>query len=63
VVSAVFIRSFVSFIDIYLSLYFGSFCFAFQPPIQLVKGALPLGVKWPGREADHSPPSRAEVKE
>jgi hypothetical protein len=22
-----------------------------------------LGVKWPGREADHSPPSSAEVKE
>jgi hypothetical protein len=26
-------------------------------------GALPLGVKRPGREADHSPPSSAEVKE
>jgi hypothetical protein len=26
-------------------------------------GALFLGVKWPGREADHSPPSSAEVKE
>jgi hypothetical protein len=26
-------------------------------------GALSLGVKRPGREADHSPPSRAEVKE
>jgi hypothetical protein len=25
--------------------------------------ALSLGVKWPGREADHSPPSNAEVKE
>jgi hypothetical protein len=25
--------------------------------------ALPLGVKRPGREADHSPPSSAEVKE
>jgi hypothetical protein len=24
--------------------------------------ALSLGVKWPGREADHSPPSSAEVK-
>jgi hypothetical protein len=22
-----------------------------------------LGVKWPGREADHSPPSSAEIKE
>jgi len=25
--------------------------------------ALCLGVKWPGREADHSPPSSARVKE
>jgi hypothetical protein len=32
------------------------------PPIQWVPGALSLGVKWPGREADHSFPSRAEVK-
>jgi hypothetical protein len=34
-----------------------------QPPIQWVLGALSLGVKRPGREADHSPPSNAEVKE
>jgi hypothetical protein len=34
-----------------------------QPPIQWVKGALSLWVKRPGREADHSPPSSAEVKE
>jgi hypothetical protein len=27
------------------------------------RGALSLGVKWPGREADHSPSSSAEVKE
>jgi hypothetical protein len=27
-----------------------------QPPIQRVSGALSLGVKRPGREADHSPP-------
>jgi hypothetical protein len=33
-----------------------------QPPIQLVPGTLSLGVKRPGREADHSPPSSAEVK-
>jgi hypothetical protein len=33
-----------------------------QPPIQQVPGALFLGVKRPGREADHSPPSSAEVK-
>jgi hypothetical protein len=25
-------------------------------------GALSLGIKWPEREADHSPPSRAQVK-
>jgi hypothetical protein len=35
---------------------------ATQPPIQWVPGALSLGVKRPGREADHSPPSCAEVK-
>jgi hypothetical protein len=34
-----------------------------QPPIQWVLGALSLGIKQPGREADHSPPSNAEVKE
>jgi hypothetical protein len=33
-----------------------------QPPIQWVSGALSLGVKRPWREADHSPPSSAEVK-
>jgi hypothetical protein len=33
-----------------------------QPPIQWLPGALSLGVKRPGREADHSPPSGAEVK-
>jgi hypothetical protein len=34
-----------------------------QPLIQWVRGALSLGVKRPGREADHSPPSSAEFKE
>jgi hypothetical protein len=34
-----------------------------QPPMQWVPGALSLGVKRPGCEADHSPPSNAEVKE
>jgi hypothetical protein len=34
-----------------------------QPPIQWVPGAYSLGVKRPGREAEHSPSSRAEVKE
>jgi hypothetical protein len=34
-----------------------------QPPIQCVSGALSLRVKRLGREADHSPPSSAEVKE
>jgi hypothetical protein len=33
-----------------------------SPPIQWVPGALSLGVKRAGREADHSPPSSAEVK-
>jgi hypothetical protein len=31
-----------------------------QPPIEWVPGALSLGVKWLGHEADHSPPSRAK---
>jgi hypothetical protein len=34
-----------------------------EPPIQWVLGALSLGIKRPGREADHSPASNAEVKE
>jgi len=34
-----------------------------QPPIHWVPGVLSLGVKLPWREADHSPPSSAEVKE
>jgi len=34
-----------------------------QLPIQLVPGALSMGVKLQGLEADHSPPSSAEVKE
>jgi hypothetical protein len=33
-----------------------------QPPIQRLPGAFSLGVKQPGREADHSPPSSAEIK-
>jgi hypothetical protein len=33
-----------------------------QPPIQLVPGALSLGVKWPGRETDNSPLSSGEFK-
>jgi hypothetical protein len=33
-----------------------------QPPIQWVTGALSPGLKWPGRELNHSPPSEAEIK-
>jgi hypothetical protein len=33
-----------------------------QPPIHCVQGALSSDIKRPGREADHSPPSSAEVK-
>jgi len=32
-----------------------------QPSIQWVSGTLSLGVKWPGREADHLPMASAEV--
>jgi hypothetical protein len=34
-----------------------------QPPIQWVPEDLSLGIKQPGREADHLPPSSAEVNE
>jgi hypothetical protein len=34
-----------------------------QPPIQWAPDTLSLGVKWLGCEADHSPPSSAEVIE
>jgi hypothetical protein len=33
-----------------------------QPPVQWVPGALSSRVNLPGREADHSPPTSAEVK-
>jgi hypothetical protein len=33
-----------------------------QPPIQRVPGIIFLGIKRPKREADHSPPDSAEVK-
>jgi hypothetical protein len=33
-----------------------------QSSIQYIPGALSLGVKRPGREVDHSPPSNAVVK-
>jgi hypothetical protein len=33
-----------------------------HPPVQWVRGALSPVVKQPGREADHSPPTSAEVK-
>jgi hypothetical protein len=36
---------------------------AHTPPIQWAQGALSQRIKRPGREADHSPSSSAEVKE
>jgi hypothetical protein len=33
-----------------------------QPPIQWISEALSPGIKRPGREDDHSPPTSAEVK-
>jgi hypothetical protein len=43
----------------------GNFLFttASRTDLRLTGGALSLGVKRPGREADHSPASSAEVKE
>jgi hypothetical protein len=34
-----------------------------EPPIQWVPGTLSLGVKRQGHEANHSPPTSADVKE
>jgi hypothetical protein len=34
-----------------------------HPPLQWVQGALSLAVKWPGHEAEHSPPSSTKIKE
>jgi hypothetical protein len=39
------------------------FCLLLHGPTQWLPGALSLGVKRPEREAYHSPPSSAEVKE
>ena len=33
-----------------------------QAPIECVKGALLQGIKWPGRETDHSPLSTAKCE-
>jgi hypothetical protein len=33
-----------------------------QPPLQWIPGTLSPGIKGPGREADHSPASSAEIK-
>jgi hypothetical protein len=33
-----------------------------QPPIQRLPGAFSLGIKRQGREADHSPPTSAEIR-
>jgi hypothetical protein len=49
---------FIKFIEKFI---FGNF--PTHPPIQWVPGALSVRVKRVGREADHSPPSSAEVKE
>jgi hypothetical protein len=57
--------------DAQLLKYFSTFLFSTssrptlgptQPPIQWLPGALSPGVKWQGREGDHSPPAIAEVK-
>jgi len=33
-----------------------------QPPIQWIQGAITLGVKWAGYEAEHSCPTKAKAK-
>jgi hypothetical protein len=44
------------------SVYFRPLTRPTQPPIQWTPGALSPGVKLPGRETDHPPPTSAEVK-
>jgi hypothetical protein len=39
------------------------FIFFHNDAVPMGTGALSLGVKWVGHEADHSPQSSAEVKE
>jgi len=41
---------------------FRSALWPIQTPIQMVTGVISPGVKRPGRESDHLPPSRAYVK-
>jgi hypothetical protein len=51
-------------VDFYINMDFASpqrFDMCTQPPIQWESGALSLGVNGPGREAEHSPSSSAEV--
>jgi hypothetical protein len=50
-------------LGIFLFIAFRSALGLAQSPIQWVLRALSLGVKRPGRKADHLPPSSAEVKE
>jgi hypothetical protein len=47
----------------YYYYYYYYYSITTQPLIQWIPGALSLGVKRPGREAVHSPPSSAKVKE
>jgi hypothetical protein len=57
-------RAFESRKDLGIFLITTAFRSALGPtqPIQWIPGDLSLGVKLPGREADNSPPSTAEVK-
>jgi hypothetical protein len=52
----------VNFLDFLLSTVSRPTLGPTQPLIQWLLGALSQGIKRPGREADHSPPSTAEVK-
>jgi len=50
-------------VEVYRHAFLTSILVEVKLPIQWVPGYLSLGVKRPGREAGHSPPSSAEVKE
>jgi hypothetical protein len=49
--------------EVYNWAFYYEFLEPIKPPNQWVPGALSLGVKRLGREADHSPPSSAKAKE
>jgi hypothetical protein len=59
---AIRVRSTAEAKDLYSSLVSRPALRPTQPPVQLVPGSFPRGKARPRRDADHSPPSTAKVK-